>query len=195
MRRSTPPATWSAATRATGPACRRCCSARTSTPCATPASMTAISASIAAIEAVAALHARGERLPFAIEVIAFGDEEGVRFPASSPARARSPARSTRRLWTSSDAAGRQHARGAARLRLRPRRDPGRRPADARRCWAMSSCTSSRGRCWRPRSCRSASSPRSAGASRFTHRGHGRGRPCRHRADGAAQGRAAPPRPR
>jgi len=36
----------------------------------------------AAIEAVAALHACGERLPFAIEVIAFGDEEGVRFPVT-----------------------------------------------------------------------------------------------------------------
>ncbi|MBV9376689.1 MAG: allantoate amidohydrolase [Alphaproteobacteria bacterium] len=37
---------------------------------------------IAAIEAVSALHAAGERLPFAIEVIAFGDEEGVRFPVT-----------------------------------------------------------------------------------------------------------------
>jgi allantoate deiminase len=37
---------------------------------------------IAAIEAVAALHRAGERLPFAIEVIAFGDEEGVRFPVT-----------------------------------------------------------------------------------------------------------------
>jgi allantoate deiminase len=37
---------------------------------------------VAAIEAVAALHARGERLPFAVEVIAFGDEEGVRFPVT-----------------------------------------------------------------------------------------------------------------
>ena len=36
---------------------------------------------IAAIEAVAALNAAGERLPFAIEVLAFGDEEGVRFPS------------------------------------------------------------------------------------------------------------------
>ena len=34
------------------------------------------------IELVAALSAAGERLPFAIEVIAFGDEEGSRFPAS-----------------------------------------------------------------------------------------------------------------
>jgi len=35
---------------------------------------------VAAISAVASLHRRFERLPFAIEVLAFGDEEGVRFP-------------------------------------------------------------------------------------------------------------------
>jgi allantoate deiminase len=34
------------------------------------------------VEAVAALHARGERMRFPIEVIAFGDEEGSRFPAA-----------------------------------------------------------------------------------------------------------------
>lgn len=34
------------------------------------------------VEAVATLHAGGRRLPFAIEVIAFGDEEGSRFPAA-----------------------------------------------------------------------------------------------------------------
>ncbi|PPU56704.1 allantoate amidohydrolase [Xanthomonas dyei] len=34
------------------------------------------------IECVAALHAQARRLPFAIEVIAFGDEEGSRFPVS-----------------------------------------------------------------------------------------------------------------
>ncbi|WP_115515031.1 MULTISPECIES: allantoate amidohydrolase [Xanthomonas] len=34
------------------------------------------------IECVAALHAQARRFPFAIEVIAFGDEEGSRFPAS-----------------------------------------------------------------------------------------------------------------
>ena len=37
---------------------------------------------VAGIAAVAGLHAAGERLDFAIEVIAFGDEEGVRFPAT-----------------------------------------------------------------------------------------------------------------
>jgi len=34
------------------------------------------------IECVGALHAAGRRLPFPIEVIAFGDEEGSRFPAA-----------------------------------------------------------------------------------------------------------------
>ena len=34
------------------------------------------------IETVAALHRAGRRMPFAIEVIAFGDEEGSRFPAA-----------------------------------------------------------------------------------------------------------------
>jgi len=37
---------------------------------------------LTAIAAVAELNRTGERLPFAIEVIAFGDEEGVRFPVA-----------------------------------------------------------------------------------------------------------------
>lgn len=37
---------------------------------------------VVAIAAVADLSARGERLPFAVEIVAFGDEEGVRFPAT-----------------------------------------------------------------------------------------------------------------
>ena len=37
---------------------------------------------LAAVAALAELHGRGETLPFAVEVIAFGDEEGVRFPAT-----------------------------------------------------------------------------------------------------------------
>ena len=34
------------------------------------------------IACIGELHAQGERLPFAVEVIAFGDEEGVRFPTT-----------------------------------------------------------------------------------------------------------------
>ena len=37
---------------------------------------------VVAIEAVAGLRDRRERFPFAIEIIAFGDEEGVRFPVT-----------------------------------------------------------------------------------------------------------------
>ena len=37
---------------------------------------------IAAIECVASLNARGKRLPFALEVVGFADEEGVRFNAT-----------------------------------------------------------------------------------------------------------------
>jgi len=37
---------------------------------------------ITAIECVRSLNARGKRLPFAIEVVGFGDEEGVRFNAT-----------------------------------------------------------------------------------------------------------------
>jgi len=37
---------------------------------------------LAAIAVVDELHRRGERLPFAVEVLAFGDEEGVRFPVN-----------------------------------------------------------------------------------------------------------------
>jgi len=37
---------------------------------------------VAAIECVRALHARGRRLPFALEVVGFADEEGTRFNAT-----------------------------------------------------------------------------------------------------------------
>ncbi len=47
-----------------------------------PANGTARSASITAIACVADLNRRGKRLPFAIEVAAFADEEGVRFAST-----------------------------------------------------------------------------------------------------------------
>ncbi|WP_029010257.1 allantoate amidohydrolase [Azospirillum halopraeferens] len=37
---------------------------------------------LAGVAAVAELHRAGERLPFAVEVLGFGDEEGVRFPVT-----------------------------------------------------------------------------------------------------------------
>ena len=131
--------------------------ARISTPSATPASMTATSASSPPSAAVADLHRRGERLPFAIEVLAFGDEEGVALSGDADRLARrgghlrpGGARCTR--------CRRHHApRGAGSIRLRSRRHRRASRAAATRCrWAMSRCISSRGRCSRPRTCRSAS---------------------------------------
>ena len=37
---------------------------------------------VTAIETIDRLHSEGRRLPFAFEVVAFGDEEGVRFPST-----------------------------------------------------------------------------------------------------------------
>ena len=62
---------------------------------------------LSAIECVAALDATGTRLPFAVEVVGFGDEEGVRFGSTllgsraiagtfDPARARQDRRGRHR---------------------------------------------------------------------------------------------------
>ena len=116
--------------------------------------------------AVRRLNAAGERLPFAIEVLAFGDEEGVRFPGNADRFARRRGHSRRRI-ARRDGRRRHHIREAlARLRLRPGGDRGHRPRARRRCSAMSRCTSSRVRCWRARTCRSASSPPSAARAAF-----------------------------
>ena len=103
---------------------------------------------VAAIEAVAALHAAGERLPFAIEVIAFGDEEGVRFPSKLTGSRAVAGTFEPQSLDITDQQG-VHLEAALRgLRLRSRRDPRPRPAARPACWAMSSCISSRGRCSR-----------------------------------------------
>ena len=97
-------ATSSAATRASRPARPPSCSARTSTPWSMPATMTATSACWPPSRRWRT-GGRGERLAHAIEVVAFGEEEGVRFPTHlltssalvgtlEPAAARSPATAT-----------------------------------------------------------------------------------------------------
>ena len=103
---------------------------------------------VAAIEAVAALHAAGERLPFAIEVIAFGDEEGVRFPSKLTRLARGRRHLRAAALDVRRRAGRPARGGAARASAAIPRPSRPSPAGASRCWATSSCTSSRARCWR-----------------------------------------------
>ena len=53
--------------------------ARTWTACVNAGSYDGVFGILTAIACVRDLHARGKRLPFTFEVVAFGDEEGVRF--------------------------------------------------------------------------------------------------------------------
>lgn len=74
------------------------------------------------IECVASLHAAGRRLPFAIEVIAFGDEEGSRFPASMfTSRALAGTLAPAALDGIADAAGTTVAQALAGWELDPAR--------------------------------------------------------------------------
>ncbi len=94
----------------------------------------------------------GRALPVGIEVLAFGDEEGSRFPstlATSAACVGAFEGSTLALTPSSAT-----ARTSPKFR-RP-------PTAATRSPPMSRSTSSRDRCWRQRTSRSASSPASSG---------------------------------
>ena len=76
---------------------------------------------VTAIECVGDLHARGRRLPFAVEVVGFADEEGVRFSVDAArAAARSPARSIAALLDKRGRRGIDDARRARRVRARSR---------------------------------------------------------------------------
>ena len=101
---------------------------------------------IAPIACVDALHRAGRRLPFAVEVVAFADEEGVRFQATLLGSRAVAGTFDPALLGKRDADGVSMARGARRLRARP--GQGRRcaRAGARRSSPTASCTSSRVRC-------------------------------------------------
>ena len=74
---------------------------------------------ITAIACVADLYRRGVRLPFAIEVVGFADEEGVRF-ASTLLGSRAVAGTfDESVLNASDADGLTDARGHGAVRARP----------------------------------------------------------------------------
>ena len=111
---------------------------------------------VTAIEVVKAAFKSGTRFPFAIEVIAFGDEEGVRF-ASTLSGSRALARHVRRKGARRARRERHFtARGAGRFRLRS--VALRPPRNVRRIGpsATSKCTSNKARCWKRKACRWAS---------------------------------------
>jgi allantoate deiminase len=94
---------------------------------------------IAAVECVHALNARRKRLPFALEIVGFADEEGVRFNATLLG-SRAVA-GTFRPEVLDNRQPELHAQGAAESGLDP--EAGRRRAQAGRDPATRSSTSSR----------------------------------------------------
>ena len=119
-------------------------SARTSTRCATPAPSTACSAWSSAIALVELLE--GAPLPFAIEVVGFSEEEGVRFGVPVHRQPRAGRHARRALLDATDDDGSTvreaiavYGLDAGRTSTTPRSDRGS---------AISSSTSSRDRCSR-----------------------------------------------
>lgn len=120
------------------------------------------------IECVAALHAQERRLPFAIDVVAFGDDEGSRFPASTFCSRAVTGTLDPTTLAVTDAAGITVASALAEWNLdiaTCSTPPARRAA----CWRIWKRISNTARCWKPKHCPSAASapsPRSS-ASRGT----------------------------
>lgn len=107
---------------------------------------------VSAIECVRALHAEGKRLPFAIEVVGFGDEEGVRFGTTLLGSRAIAGIFDGNALAAVDAAGCSLEKALRDFGLNPAR-----LADAarkrRRSWPTRSFTLSRVRCWKARACR------------------------------------------
>ena len=116
---------------------------------------------IAGILAVEPFARAKAKLPFGIDVLAFGDEEGSRFPGDHDVVVGLRRRVRARGAGAADADGVTLDRGAAGLWQRSRTILPPPPTGRRTPRLMSRCTSSRGRCWRPRASRSASSPASS----------------------------------
>ena len=144
---------------------------------------------ITAISCVADLHKRGRRLPFAIEVTGFADEEGVRF-ASTLLGSRAVAGTFNESVLALEGQRRNFDARCAhpvRSRSRPYRRGG--AGRAANCWPMSNSTSSRDRCWKPKICRSGVVTRDRGRDAAGGETDRHGRPRRNGADGAAARRA------
>jgi allantoate deiminase len=104
---------------------------------------------ITAIACVADLNRRGKRLPFAIEVVGFADEEGVRF-ASTLLGSRAVAGTfVESVLNARDRAGISMREAMVQFGLDPEHI-GAAARARRELLPMSNCTSSRGRCWNSR---------------------------------------------
>ena len=102
---------------------------------------------ITAIACVADLYRRGVRLPFAIEVVGFADEEGVRF-ASTLLGSRAVAGTfDESVLNARDADGLTMREAMVQFGLDPEPFSARRRGPAASCMPMSNCISSRDRYW------------------------------------------------
>ena len=126
----------------------RCCSARTSTRCATPAATTGRSGCSSALAVVERLHAAGRRLPFAVEVLGFADEEGVRYGTAYLGSAVLAGSFDPGWLERRDGDGIALAEALAAVGGDPAAIAGRGAATRPACSATSRSTSSRGRCSR-----------------------------------------------
>ncbi|MEI9892165.1 MAG: M20/M25/M40 family metallo-hydrolase [Caulobacteraceae bacterium] len=139
------------------------------------------------IEAVEALSSAGRRMPFAIEVIAFGDEEGSRFPGLHAVQPRHRRRHRRGGAGARGRRWRVAAPGLAGLRPRPHRHRQGGPQAGRGVRLCRGPYRTRPGPGGPRSghWRGHRHRRPAAAEGPLHRP---GRPCRHQPHGSAQGR-------
>ena len=110
---------------------------------------------VGAIECVQALNSREQRLPFAIEVVGFGDEEGVRFGTTLLGSRAIAGTLDAAILETKDVGGTSIADALRGFGLDPPRSPGRSGRKAR-FLPTRSCTSSKGRCSRPKASRWAS---------------------------------------
>ncbi len=130
----------------------------------------------------------GGKPPLPIDVLAFGDEEGSRFPATLTSSAACAGAFEPEALELADRNGVTLRRRAAGLRQESRRHP-RGRLQARRSRGLCRGAYRAGAaCWRPKTSRSASSPASSGRAAARHRDR-RGRTRRHRADESAARRA------
>ncbi len=140
-----------------------------------------------ALACVERLHARGERLPFALEVYAFADEEGLRYRTLTSAAASPPAASILRCWRVRTPTASRWLRRSVRSAAIPTVWP-RARAVPTSCSVTPRSTSSRVPYWKSAATPSVSSPRSRGRPR-RHRLHRRGGPRGNRSNGDAPRRA------
>ena len=108
---------------------------------------------VTAIECVGALHSKNKRLPFAIEVIGFGDEEGVRFGTTLLGSRAVAGIFDLGVLKAKDPQGKTMADALREFGLDPDGIPKARRARRARSSRTPSCISNRARCSRPRAWR------------------------------------------